>query len=51
MTNNIVDVDASALFDSLYNLFCDFLMPFLTLMIAVWGVKLIVKVFKRVGHP
>jgi len=49
MTNNIIEVSGTSLFEGLYALFVDFLVPWLVIMTAVWGVRLIVKVFKRVG--
>jgi|GEM_PF-6321238 len=48
MTNNIIEVSGTSLFDGLYALFVDFLVPWLVIMGAVWGVRVMIKAFKRV---
>ena len=49
MTNNIIEISASGLFDGLYALFLDFLVP----MACIWGgcyaVKIVIRAFRRVS--
>lgn len=49
MTNNIIEVSASGLFDGLYALFLEFLVPVVMIWGGCYAVKVIIRAFKRVS--
>ena len=44
---NIVTADAPAIFTGLYDLLLQFCVPLLAMYLGLWGVKVLIKSFKR----
>ena len=49
MTNNIIEVSSAAIYAGLYELFIQFLLPVIVIWGACYGVKVIIRAFKRVS--
>jgi len=49
MTNNIVEISGSGLFDCLYAMFLNFLLPVVVIWGGCYAVKVIIRAFKRVS--
>ena len=50
MTNNIIEISASGLFGGLQGLFFQFIAPVVLIWAGLYGVKVIIRAFKRVSH-
>ena len=49
MTNNIIEVSGAAIYAGLYELFIQFLLPVVVIWGGCYGVKVIIRAFKRVS--